>query len=126
MPGFSPFARRLFNRLWAVAGAVSVRTKILGIVLTLVLILGVGATFQVRSTFRTALGHELHDRGVSITRDVAARSVDLILVHDLYGVYQLLLDTLANNGDVRYAFVVGPDGEAVLLGNNRDFAIRLT
>ena len=114
MPGFSPFARRLFNRLWAVAGAVSVRTKILGIVLTLVLILGVGATFQVRSTFRTALGHELHDRGVSITRDVAARSVDLILVHDLYGVYQLLLDTLANNGDVRYAFVVGPDGEILV------------
>ncbi len=107
----SPFARRLFNPFWAVAGAVSVRTKILGIVLTLVLMLGVGVTFQVRSTFRTALGRELHNRGVSVARDVAAGSVDLILVRDLYGVYQLLQDTLANNKDVRYAFVVGPDGD---------------
>ena len=110
----SPFARRLFNPFWAVAGAVSVRTKILGIVLTLVLMLGVGVTFQVRSTSRTALGRELHNRGVSIARDVAARSVDLILVHDLYGVYQLLQDTLANNEDVHYAFVVGPDGDILV------------
>jgi signal transduction histidine kinase len=113
LSGLSPAARRFLNRFWAVAGAVSVRTKILGIVLALVLILGVGVTFQVRTTLRAALSHNLQEQGVSITRDVAARSVDLLLVHDLYGVYQLLQDTLLNNKDVRYAFVVSPEGEVL-------------
>ncbi|GAB4545463.1 MAG: hypothetical protein Kow0063_39530 [Anaerolineae bacterium] len=111
LPGLPPAVRRFFEWFWSVAGAVSVRTKILGIVLALVLVLGVGVTLQVRSTVRTALSHELHNRGVSITRDVAARSVDMLLVHDLYGVHRLLQDTLTNNEDVRYAFIISPQGE---------------
>jgi signal transduction histidine kinase len=111
LPELSPVARRLFYRFWAVAGAVSVRTKILGIVLALVLMLGVGITLQVRVTLRDALSHDLQEQGISITRDVAARSVDLLLVHDLYGAYQLLQDTLINNENVRYAFIVSPQGE---------------
>ena len=107
----APTFRRYFDRFWAVAGAVSVRTKILGIVLALVLILGAGVTWQVRLTLRDALSHDLQSQGSSIARDVAARSVDLLLVRDLYAVHQLLQDTLANNDDVRYAFIVGPQGE---------------
>lgn len=103
--------RRLLNGFWAIAGAVSVRTKILGIVLALMLILGGSVTLQVRTTLRDALSHELQSRGVSIARDVAAHSVDLLLVHDLYRVHQLLRDTLANNPDVRYAFIVSPEGD---------------
>ena len=106
-------ARRLFDRFWAIAGAVSVRTKILGIVLALVLLLGGGVTLQVRSMLRVTLRDELHNQGVSIARDVAARSVDLLLVHDLYSVHQLLQDTLINNEDVRYAFIVSPEGEVL-------------
>jgi uncharacterized membrane protein affecting hemolysin expression len=103
--------RRHFDRFWAIAGAVSVRTKILGIVLALVLILGAGVTWQVRLTLRDALSHDLQSQGSSISRDVAARSVDLLLVRDLYAVHQLLQDTLVNNDDVRYAFIVSPQGE---------------
>lgn len=112
-PGLSPSLRRLVNRSWVLAGAVSVRTKILGIVLALVLILGGSVTLQVRATLRDALSHELESRGVSIARDVAAHSIDLLLVHDLYRVHQLLRDTLANNEDVRYALIVGPDGDVL-------------
>lgn len=103
----------LFGRLLAILGAVSVRTKILGMVLALVLLLGGGVTLQVRAVLSTTLSHELQNRGVSITRDVAARSVDLLLVRDLYAVHQLLRDTLANNEDVRYAFIVNPQGQVV-------------
>jgi hypothetical protein len=70
-------------------------------------------TLQVRAILRATLSHELQNRGVSITRDVAARSVDLLLVRDLYAVHQLLRDTLANNEDVRYAFIVNPQGQVV-------------
>jgi signal transduction histidine kinase len=106
-----PMFRRHFDRFWGVAGAVSVRTKILGIVLALVLILGAGVIWQVRLTLRDALSHDLQNQGISLARDVAARSVDLLLVRDLYAVHQLLQDTLVNNDDVRYAFIVSPQGE---------------
>ncbi|RMF02752.1 MAG: HAMP domain-containing protein [Chloroflexi bacterium] len=107
----SPSPRHLFDRFWAVAGAVSVRTKILGIVLALVLILGAGVTVQVRLTLRDSLSQQLQNKGISVARDVAAQSVDMLLVRDLYAVHQLLQDTLANNPEVSYAFVVSPQGE---------------
>ena len=107
----SYIGRRQFDRFWAVAGAVSVRTKILGIVLALVLVLGAGVTLQVRLTLHNALSQNLKNQGISVTRDVAARSVDLLLVRDLYAAHQLLQDTLANNQDVLYAFIVSPQHE---------------
>jgi len=113
LSGLPPATRRQIRRFWVVAGAVSVRTKILGIVLGLVLVLGVGVTLQVRRTLHASLEQNLRSQGVSISRDVAARSVDLLLVHDLYGVYQLLQDTLTNNSDARYAFIVSPQGEVL-------------
>jgi signal transduction histidine kinase len=82
-------------------------------VLALVLLLGGGITLQVRAILHTSLSHELHNRGISITRDVAARSVDLLLVRDVYAVHQLLRDTLTNNEDVRYAFIINPQGQVV-------------
>jgi hypothetical protein len=54
-----------FTRFWRFAGAFSVRTKIMGIALALVLLLGVGITVQVRDVLTQALGHtskEIADR----------------------------------------------------------------
>lgn len=96
----------IFDKFWEIAGAVSVRTKILGIVLTLVLILGIGVTLQVRSTLAFVMTESLKEQSVSIARDVAARSADPILINDLFTLQQLLRDTQSNNPDVRYAFVV--------------------
>jgi signal transduction histidine kinase len=95
-----------FDRFWSIAGAVGVRTKILGIVLVLVLLLGLGVTLQVRATLAHVMTENLREQSVSIARDVAARSVDPILINDLYTLQQLLRDTQANNPDVRYAFVL--------------------
>ncbi len=126
LPGLSLSMRHLFGRFWAVVGAVSVRTKILGIVLALVVMLGAGVTLQVRAALRAALSHELQNRGVSIARDVAARSVDLLLTRDLFGVYQLLQDTLDNNEDVRYAFILSPQGEILAHTFGDGFPLALT
>ncbi len=94
----------MFDKFWEIAGGVSVRTKILGIVLTLVLILGVGVTLQVRSTLTFVMTENLKEQSVSIARDVAARSADPILINDLFTLQQLLRNTQINNPDVRYAF----------------------
>ena len=105
--------RAIFQKLWGFVGAVSVRTKILGIVLVLVVLLGVGITVQVRIVLQNALVSKLQEQSVSIARDVAARATDLILINDLFALHQLLVETQTNNPDVRYAFIVDEEGEII-------------
>jgi signal transduction histidine kinase len=99
--------------LWRVAGGVSVRTKILGIVLTLTIVLGLGITWQVRDVMSRTLLAELQERGYSVTSDLAARSVDPILLNDTFGLHELLEETLVNHSDVIYAFVVDAQGQVL-------------
>lgn len=84
----------------------SVRVKIMGIVLALVLVLGLGITWQVRVNMTSALIAQLQERGVSIARDLAAHSTDFILINNTYALHELLGDTIRNNADLRYAFIL--------------------
>jgi HAMP domain-containing protein/putative methionine-R-sulfoxide reductase with GAF domain len=102
------------KRSWVIVGAVSVRTKIMGIVLGLVLLLGGGVTVQVRTTMARVLSRELDQRGISIARDLAARSADLILTHNLFALHELLRDTVGNDEDLRYAFVLDAEGQVLV------------
>ena len=97
--------------LWTWVGGVSVRTKILGIVLTLTIVLGLGVTRQVRTMMSQTLLDELEERGQSVISDLAARSVDPILLNDTFALHELLNETLANHTDVIYAFVIDPHGQ---------------
>jgi signal transduction histidine kinase len=97
---------RLLKRSLSWALGLSVRVKIMGIVLGLVLLLGFGAILQVRWTMRVILGLELEERGASIARDVAARTADLILIDDLFSLRDLVRDTQESNKDVRYIFIL--------------------
>jgi signal transduction histidine kinase len=108
-----PFLQNCFRWFWALAGAVSIRTKILGIVLGLVLLLGLGVTVQVRAILTQAMETQLEEQGSSVTHDLAARATDLILTNDIYALHQLLRETQANNTNVRYAFIVDGQGQVV-------------
>ena len=100
----------MIGRLLVVADSISVRIKIMGMVVGLVLLLGLGATYEFRSRIAIVLGQELDERAISIARDLAARSSDLILTNNIFGLYELARDTLENNPDVRYVLVLGPVG----------------
>ncbi len=101
------------EKVWRWAGGVSVRTKILGIVLTLTLVLGLGITWQVRLMMNRTLLAELEERGQSVTSDLAARAVDPILLNDTFALHELLTATLANHSDIIYAFVLDPQGHVL-------------
>jgi signal transduction histidine kinase len=108
--------KRLSNltiRFWSLAGAVSVRTKIFGIVLGSTLLLSLGFTFQVRNAIEKVLMEKSREQGISIARDVAARSTDLILVNDIYSLHQLLVETQNNFPDVRYVFILDAKGQVL-------------
>jgi signal transduction histidine kinase len=103
----------LFDRFWAFAGAFNVRTKILGIVLGLVLLFGVVITLQIRMALAKTLTTQLQEQSISVSRDLAARATDLILLNDLYGLHRLLQETQANNANVLYAFALDPQGRVL-------------
>jgi signal transduction histidine kinase len=103
----------LYNHFWAIAGAVSVRTKILGIVLGLVFLLGLGITLQVRATLSRTMDAQLQDQSISVTRDLAARATDFILLNDIFALHQLLSETVMNNANVRYAFILDTQGHVL-------------
>lgn len=96
---------RWLYRLWMILGSVDIRLKILGIVLGLVILLGLTMTVQVRSLVGQTMYVQLEEQAVAIARDLAARSTDMILINNLYGLQQLLVDTRAAHPSVRYAFV---------------------
>ncbi len=101
------------TRLWALVGGVSVRTKILGIVLVLTTLLGLGATLQVRAVMERVFISELESRGRSVVSDLATRSTEPILLNDSFALYQLLSETVASHKDLLYAFVINGKGEVL-------------
>jgi signal transduction histidine kinase len=106
--------RSFGERFWSIAGGVSVRTKILGILLGLVIVLGLGVTIDMRASLERVMIAELETRTISIAQDLAVRSTDLILINDLYSLYQLLRDTQFNHPDVRYTFVLDSRGNVLV------------
>jgi signal transduction histidine kinase len=105
--------KKISQRFWAIAGAVSVRAKILGIVLGFIILLGVGVTFQARYALTATMTAQLEEQSVSVSRDLAARATDPILLNDLLRLHDLLDETLANNPNVRYAFIVDSQGQVI-------------
>ena len=104
---------KILQRFWSIAGGVSVRAKILGIVLGFIILLGTGVTIQARYALTATMTAQLKEQSVSVSRDLAARATDPILLSDLLGLHDLLDETLANNPNVRYAFVVDSQGQVI-------------
>jgi signal transduction histidine kinase len=113
------------ERWWNWVGGVSIRTKILGIVLTLTIVLGLGVTWEVRTVMSRTLLGELEERGRSLVSDLAARSVDPILLNDTFSLYELLKETQANHSGVIYAFVVDPQEQVLAHTYDDGFPVAL-
>jgi signal transduction histidine kinase len=117
--------RKLIRWLWDFAGGVSVRTKILGIVLGFIVLLGAGVTIQSRYALTATMTAQLEEQSVSISRDLAARATDPILLNDLLRLHDLLDETLANNPNVRYAFLVDSHGQVIANSFGNGFPLNL-
>jgi signal transduction histidine kinase len=89
-----------------------IRSKVISIVLVVTLLLTVLTMVYIRITLKTALAEQLEQKAVSITRDAASRSVDMILTSNFYTLNRLARDTLENNPDVSYVFFI--HGESII------------
>lgn len=91
----------------------SLRAKLLGVVVLAALVLGMAAIAELRSTLLITVGAELDKRSLSLANDLAYRVADPLLTRNTLEVAEILRGTLANNPDVRYAFVVDGSGRLV-------------
>jgi hypothetical protein len=78
-PG-SPFFRRITG--------VSLRTKIIGMLLAAILLIGLSMTLVVRDRLATDLNRSLEERGVALTNYAATRATDLVLTDNTFALYQ--------------------------------------
>ena len=105
--------RRRWAAICRLLGGVSLRVRIIAMMLGMIGLVSVGVTWQVRSTMARALAWELGQRGISIASNLAVRSTDLILTSDWYSLNELTHDIVQNNEDVRYAFVLDLGGHVL-------------
>lgn len=98
---------------WRGVGAASLRTKIMGIALAMISLLGLGLTLQARHTISHALQWEMQQRATSIAHHLALTSAEMILTNDVYGLYESVADAVHSNEDVRYAFILDARGDLI-------------
>ena len=103
------------NRLrwWERILGVSVRMKIMGIALGMLVLLSLGVVWHVRSVFQQTLRNELETRGYSLARTLAVRSADFVLTRDLFELHKLVIETSEQYEDLRYVFILNNQGEVL-------------
>lgn len=84
----------------------SFKLKIYGIVICVVLLIASISVLVMHVSVTQAITHQLEDRAVSISIDLASRSMDLLLTNNLFGLQNLINDTVANNPDIKYIFII--------------------
>ncbi len=114
-----------WSTLWAKVGAVSIRTKVMGIVA--VCILG-SAVALVWYTYQddTAISREqLQQRGITISNSLAAQSRDLILTDSRFALYELLRSVSITDKDIFYIFILDASGEVLVHSFDGGFPLDL-
>lgn len=95
-------------------GKVSIHIKFMGIILTLVILLGLWVTLQIRSTLSVTLREQLDQQGIAIARDLATRSTDYVFTNNIFSLYELNQETLMNNTEIRYSFILDSSGRVLV------------
>jgi signal transduction histidine kinase len=118
MTGVTP-QDRFLNRLWQTLGSVSVRVKVLGIVLGMVTLLGFFVTIQMRQLWSRTLREALVQQGSALTERVGELSAPYLTQQNYHGLSLLLkqeeihYSTNAHNTEVAYLLVLDLAGNVL-------------
>jgi len=105
--------RRITMNLFRTVLGVGIQVKIMGMVMGLILFFGMSVTILVRVTLASSLESQLESQGIALARDIAARSTEDILTRNTFALFELARDTIENNQDVRYIFLLDTQGNVV-------------
>lgn len=101
----------------------SVKTKVLGMVVGLVILMALTSTIILREILVVKLSEDLDRRAISIASDLSSRSRDFTILKDIYSLHNLLLDTTENNPDIEYIFLVDQNLEMIIDTFGQNFKV---
>lgn len=97
----------------------SIQLKIYGMVLLVVFLVTIISLIVVSVSVTNALSQQIEDRAKSISSDIASRSVDPFLTHNIFNLQTLINDTLNSYEDIEYIFIVDEENH-VIVHSNKD------
>lgn len=106
------------RRFWAVFGAASIRVKVMGIVLSMIILLGLFVTIQLRFALYETLEAQLYEQGLGISDSMSTRVAQIVsedaraLPDYLHGIKEHYSED-GHNTLVDYAIVRHADGSVL-------------
>lgn len=107
---------RLLRRAWQLAGSVSVRVKVLGIVVGVIVLLGMFVILQMRTVMTAALLHDFYHQASSVAESIAVDVTETLLGGSSNQLALLLTDRKqhyssdSHNTSVLYILIENADG----------------
>lgn len=100
-----------FNNLSA---SVPMQVKIFVMIIAVIILISGFSMIEIRQSLNETLSKQLDERIKSIGSDVAARSRDLLLTHNVYLLYELAQETVKNNPDVEYVVILDENDKVIV------------
>ncbi len=107
------FFRQAARRGRSVLLSVPLKLKILGLALTLILLFGAVSIYKVQVALREHFDAFLREESHFVATELSYQSHDYLLINDVYGLTQMLRNTVQNRPDLRYVFVRNGAGQVV-------------
>lgn len=110
--------------IWKYAGAVSIRVKVLGIVLGVIVLLGTFVILQIRTLLENTLSYQMEEQGIALANNIAQEAALKITAQDMDGLALLLAErrvhysSESHNTPVDYVFVQDETGK-IIAGEGR-------
>jgi len=105
--------RQAVRRGRSVLLSVPLKLKILGLALTLILLFGAVTIYKVQAALSENIDAFLREESRFVATELSYQSHDYLLINDVYGLTQMLRNTVQNRPDLRYVFVRNAEGQVV-------------
>ena len=93
--------------------SVPLKLKILGLALTLILLFGAVTIYKVQAALSENFDAFLREESRFVATELSYQTHDYLLINDVYGLTQMLRNTVQNRPDLRYVFVRNTHGQVV-------------
>ena len=109
----SAFFRQAARKGRSVLLSVPLKLKILGLALALILLFGAVTIYKVQMALSENFDAFLREESRFVATELSYQSHDYLLINDVYGLTQMLRNTVQNRPDLRYVFVRNAGGQVV-------------
>ena len=109
----SAFFRQAARKGRSVLLSVPLKLKILELALALILLFGAVTIYKVQMALSENFDAFLREESRFVATELSYQSHDYLLINDVYGLTQMLRNTVQNRPDLRYVFVRNAGGQVV-------------